>query len=53
MPIVHRPNSLHRVDWKILGQGIFVGSLRRFFSLFLSWFKGIRQMPGSSDGQDY
>lgn len=40
-----RPNSLHRVDWKISGQGIFVGpSSFLLFSLplSLSFSRGLR-----------
>lgn len=41
---VSTENSLHRVDWKILGQGIFVGStlflvVSHFPSLSLSLFR--------------
>lgn len=38
-----RPNSLHRVDWKISGQGIFVGSFLLFsLPLSLSFSRGLR-----------
>lgn len=37
-----------------IGTGNIRGISSSFLlSLSLSWFKGIQQMPGSSDGQDY
>lgn len=54
-----RPNSLHRVDWKISGQGIFVGpSSFLLFSLPLSLSLSLVeagkewQTPASSDEQN-